>query len=106
MLCIDIEELFVDQGRNLSIECLLPITNSSELTGDVMWIWEEREDGQNERLQVQPDGTLLLMNVKRNDSGLYECSLADPSGQNLTYQVRVKVRSKSFVFKFFLFFLC
>lgn len=87
------ETMYVDQGQNLSVPCLLDDKNSTA-DGAVMWIREEREAGQNKRLQVQPDGTLSIIDVNRNDSGIYICSLDTLGSNNHTYKVQVQVRSE------------
>lgn len=93
----------VDIGQNLTLACAeedaLPQTRESI---GVMWIREGREDGQIERLKVEPNGALELINVSAHDAGNYSCTLDDDHDAVKT-RINVQVRSKLFkcIFKKF-----
>ncbi|XP_025159887.1 Down syndrome cell adhesion molecule homolog isoform X4 [Harpegnathos saltator] len=57
-----------------------------------MWIREGRFDGQIERLKVEPNGMLELLNVSADDAGNYSCTLDDDHDAVKT-RINVEVRT-------------
>lgn len=95
-----VRSVAVDIGQNLTLACAeedaLPQTGESI---GVMWIREGREDGQIERLKVEPNGALELINVSAHDAGNYSCTLDDDHDAVKT-RINVLVRSKLFKYKY------
>lgn len=59
-----------------------------------MWLQEGREDDQQiSHLSVQEDGSLFLMQVDRNDSGVYTCLPENSDKNELKASFKVKVRT-------------
>ncbi|KAG7188210.1 hypothetical protein KM043_016081 [Ampulex compressa] len=83
----------VDVRQNLTLACVVgePLPRSGETVG-MMWIREGREDGQVERLKVEPDGTLELIDVSADDAGNYSCTLDDDHDAVKT-KIEVQVRT-------------
>ncbi|KAG5873549.1 hypothetical protein JTB14_024534 [Gonioctena quinquepunctata] len=80
-------EVFVNIGRNLTISC--PIHRTS----DVMWVREGRDVQQHSRMIILEDGSLLISQVDRNDSGVYFCSRANVVNSDFKAKVKVTVRT-------------
>lgn len=83
----------VDVGKSLKLACaeesVLPHSEES----NVMWIREGREEiGQIERLKVEPNGMLELLNVSIDDAGNYSCTL-DDDRDAVKARINVEVRS-------------
>lgn len=86
-------EFLVDKGKNLTIPCEI------QRNRNIMWVRDEHEDHQVPRFTVEDDGSLMLYQVDRNDSGVYTCSPEnidddDDDSDGLKYSVKVVVRSK------------
>lgn len=84
----------VDVGKDLKLACnneSASPSRSDELVG-VMWVREGREDGQIERLKVEPNGVLELLNVSTDDAGNYSCTL-DDDHDAVKARINVEVRS-------------
>lgn len=96
---VPIRSVAVDIGQNLTLACAEEdaLPQSGESVG-VMWIREGREDGQIERLKVEPNGALQLINVSADDAGNYSCTLDDDHDAVKT-RINVQVRSKLLKFK-------
>ena len=93
---VPVQHVAVDVGRDLQLICEeknVPLHHFPEETNArVMWIREGREDGQVERLKVEPNGVLELLNVSVDDAGNYSCSLDDDRD---AVKVRINVEVKS-----------
>lgn len=80
----------VHLGQNLTVPC--PIHKAN----DVMWVKETSEEhfGKKEshRMEVLEDGSLFLIDVTRNDSGIYVCNRENVVHNEI--KARVKVKSK------------
>lgn len=91
---VPVRYVAVDVGKGLKLACAeesaLP-THSDESVG-VMWIREDREDEQIERLKVEPNGVLELLNVTAHDAGNYSCTL-DDDHDAVKARINVEVRS-------------
>ncbi|XP_018054807.1 PREDICTED: protein sidekick isoform X3 [Atta colombica] len=78
----------VDVGKDLKLAC----TEESDLLhseeSNVMWIREGREDGQVERLKIEPNGVLELLNVSVDDAGNYSCTLDDTVKAKINVEVK------------------
>lgn len=92
MAVVPIQYVAIDVGKSLKLVCAeesaLPHTEES----NVMWIREGREDGQIERLKVEPNGMLELLNVSVDDAGNYSCTLDDDLDA-VKAKINVEVRS-------------
>lgn len=91
---VPVRHVAVDVGKNLKLACAegnALSTRSDESVG-VMWVREGREEGQIERLKVQPNGVLELLNVSANDDGNYSCTL-DDDHDAVKARIYVQVRS-------------
>ncbi|XP_017789239.1 PREDICTED: contactin-2-like isoform X2 [Habropoda laboriosa] len=90
---VPIRSVAVDIGQNLTLACAdedaLPQLGESV---GVMWIREGREDGQIERLKVEPNGALELISVSADDGGNYSCTLDDDHDAVKT-RINVQVRT-------------
>lgn len=90
------KEVSVDIGRNLTVSC--PIHR----TKDVMWVREGREDKNSHagrplhpvRMTVLENGSLLITEADRNDSGVYTCSRENVANADVKARVKVQVRCK------------
>lgn len=79
----------MDIERNLTIPC--PIKKNK----DVMWVREGREDKQVDRLTILENGSLFLMDVDKNDTGIYACYPANVVEDDLMKsRIKVFVRSE------------
>ncbi|XP_011883320.1 PREDICTED: contactin-6 [Vollenhovia emeryi] len=67
----------VDVGKDLELACAEENAVSRSEQPSMMWVREGREDGQIERLKVEPNGMLKLSNVSVDDAGNYSCTLDD-----------------------------
>ncbi|KMQ90758.1 down syndrome cell adhesion molecule-like protein 1 protein [Lasius niger] len=74
---VPMQHVAVDVGRDLKLPCADEGVLLKNSNARVMWIREGREDGQIERLKVEPNGVLELLNVSVNDAGNYSCTLDD-----------------------------
>lgn len=83
----------VDIGQNLTLDCSDEdaLTRSGESVG-VMWVREGREEGQVERLRVEPNGILELINVSLDDAGNYSCTL-DDDHDAVKARINIQVRT-------------
>lgn len=84
----------VDVGRDLQLACADENVLPEDSNARVMWIREGREDGQIERLKVDPNGMLELLNVSVHDAGNYSCTL-DGDHDAVKASINVEVRSAS-----------
>lgn len=83
----DIRNISLDLGRNLTLPCSLPDVKN------IMWVHEGKEDQQIPRLLIQEDGSLFLMEVDRNDSGVYTCLPANSDSPDVKASIRLRVRT-------------
>ncbi|XP_031356484.1 protein sidekick-1 isoform X4 [Photinus pyralis] len=83
----EIRNISVDLGRNLSLPCSLPDAKN------IMWVHEGKEARQVSRLLIQDDGSLFLMEVDRNDSGIYTCLPANSDSPDVKASVGLRVRT-------------
>lgn len=61
---------------------------------EFMWLHEGRHERQISRLAIQPNnGTLILTEVNRNDSGIYSCYINGPDGEYIRQKVHLFVRT-------------
>ncbi|XP_043515653.1 contactin-2 isoform X4 [Frieseomelitta varia] len=90
---VPVRSVAVDIGQNLTLACAEEdaLPQAGESVG-VMWIREGREDGQIERLKVEPNGALQLINVSADDAGNYSCTLDDDHDAVKT-RISVQVRT-------------
>lgn len=90
----------VDVGRDLQLKCADESvhSHSEDSNARVMWIREGREDGQIERLKVEPNGMLELLNVSVDDAGNYSCTLDDDRD---AVKARINVEVKSMFLQLF-----
>lgn len=85
----------VDLGKDLKLPCFEESAQAEESIlphseeSSVMWVREGREEEQINRLKIEPNGVLELLNVSVDDAGNYSCSLDD----SVKVMVNVKVRS-------------
>lgn len=79
-------------GQNVTIPC--PIHKAN----DVMWVKETREEHAEEqehnRMVVLEDGALFLLNMTRNDSGIYVCNRENVIHNEIKARVKVEVKCK------------
>ncbi|XP_014474074.1 PREDICTED: Down syndrome cell adhesion molecule-like protein 1 homolog [Dinoponera quadriceps] len=91
---VPVRYVAVDVGKDLKLACAeesaLP-SHSNDPVG-VMWVREGREDGQIERLIVETNGVLELLNVSSDDAGNYSCTL-DDDHDALKARINVEVRT-------------
>ncbi|XP_011138978.1 contactin-2 isoform X3 [Harpegnathos saltator] len=91
---VPVRYVAVDVGKGLKLACAEEsalLVHSDESVG-VMWIREGRFDGQIERLKVEPNGMLELLNVSADDAGNYSCTLDDDHDAVKT-RINVEVRT-------------
>ncbi|XP_020290361.1 contactin-2 [Pseudomyrmex gracilis] len=76
---VPVRYVAVDVGKGLKLACAEEnaLPHSEESNVGVMWVREGREEGQIERLKVEPNGILELVNVSADDAGNYSCTLDD-----------------------------
>lgn len=90
----------VHLGQNLTVPC--PIHKAN----DVMWVKETSEEHfeekESHRMEVLEDGSLFLINVTRNDSGIYVCNRENVVHNEIKARVKVEVKSKYFLRIYFL----
>lgn len=91
---VPIRHVAVDVGRDLQLACADEnvLSHSEDSNARVMWIREGREDGQIDRLKVEPNGMLELLNVSVDDAGNYSCTL-DDDRDAVKARINVEVRS-------------
>lgn len=83
----------VDVGKSLKLACAEESALPHSEESNVMWIREGREEiGQIERLKVEPNGMLELLNVSIDDAGNYSCTL-DDDRDAVKARINVEVRS-------------
>lgn len=87
-----VRHVAVDVGKDLNLSCAEENVVSRSEESNVMWIREGREDRQIERLQVEPNGMLKLLNVSVNDAGNYSCTW-DDDRDAMKIKINVTVRS-------------
>lgn len=99
---VPVRSVEIDIGQNLTVACAEEdaLPQSGESVG-VMWIREGREDRQIERLKVEPNGALDLINVSADDAGNYSCTLDDDRDAVKT-RINVQVNSESLSFQVYL----
>ncbi|KAL7294554.1 hypothetical protein TKK_0012080 [Trichogramma kaykai] len=85
------DEESVEEGEIRVSPSVQPALTSAESNG-LFWIREGREDGQSQRLTVEPNGLLRLKNVSKFDSGFYYCSLRDHE-DTIRDRIYVQVRT-------------
>ncbi|XP_012272506.1 neuronal cell adhesion molecule isoform X2 [Orussus abietinus] len=90
---VPVREVSVDLGQNLTLACADEdvLSHSGESSG-VMWVREGREDGQVQRLKVEPSGALELVNVSADDAGNYTCTL-DQDADAVKARIKVQVKT-------------
>lgn len=108
---VNVQKYAIDIGENISILCgetLVPSVDEYHTPDDIdyetapiqyqppvyMWVHEGRFEKQRSRLNIQPNGTLILTKVNRNDSGTYTCTVSGPDGEYVKQKVHIFVRSK------------
>ncbi|XP_024869395.1 contactin-2-like isoform X1 [Temnothorax curvispinosus] len=74
---VPMRHVAVDVGSNMTLACTEDNDLPHSKASNVMWIREGREDGQIERLKVEPNGMLKLLNVSVDDAGNYSCTFDD-----------------------------
>ncbi|XP_046390641.1 protein turtle homolog A isoform X2 [Ischnura elegans] len=91
----EIQEEAVDIGKNLVLRCTGP-DSPLGAHSTVMWVREGRKEKLNQN-RVQEDGSLSLVSLKREDAGVYACSVEGENGGNhedvIKARVRVEVRT-------------
>lgn len=94
MAVVPVRYVAVDVGKGLKLACADEsiLSSHSDESVEVMWIREGREDGQIERLKVEPNGVLELLNVSADDAGSYSCTLDDDHD---AVKARINVEVKS-----------
>ncbi|KAK0079573.1 hypothetical protein PV325_001058 [Microctonus aethiopoides] len=65
----------VDVGQNLTVACTTHDISQSSLNSNVMWVREGRKDGQIQRMKIEPNKALELVNVSVDDAGNYFCTI-------------------------------
>lgn len=83
----DIQEYAIDEGRNLTLQC--PIEGNK----DIAWSREGRVDKDSHRISVLDDGSIFIMEVIKNDSGIYSCMPANVAHDDLKTSIKLSVRS-------------
>ncbi|KAG5324602.1 DSCL1 protein, partial [Acromyrmex heyeri] len=78
----------VDVGKDLKLACAEESDLLYSEESNVMWIREGREDGQVERLKIEPNGVLELLNVSVDDGGNYSCTLDDTVKAKINVEVK------------------
>ncbi|KAJ1531949.1 hypothetical protein ONE63_000587 [Megalurothrips usitatus] len=91
----------VDYGENITLPCFLEngggnedgraadVNNGWSNHEEAMWVREGREDEQISRMSVQHDGSLILSNLDRDDSGVYRCVVQDEIRMRIRLEIRV-----------------
>lgn len=96
MTLVPVRFVDVDVGQNLTLACseedALP---QSGISARPMWIRDGREDGQIERLTIESNGALELINVSADDAGNYSCTLHDAVKTRVNVQVRSELLNLS-----------
>lgn len=82
----------VDVGKDLNVTCAEENAIPYSEAPNVMWVRQGREEGQTERLKVETNGMLKLLNVSVDDAGNYSCTLDDDLDAIKT-MINVTVRS-------------
>lgn len=92
---VPVRYVAVDVGNGLKLACAEEnaLPHSEESNVGVMWVREGREEGQIERLKVEPNGILELVNVSADDAGNYSCTL-DDDHDAVKARINVEVRSE------------
>lgn len=88
MAVVPMRYVAVDVGNDLKLTCAEESDLSHSEESNVMWIREGREDGQIERLKIEPNGMLELLNVSVDDAGNYSCTLDDAVKVKINVEVR------------------
>ncbi|XP_044735760.1 protein sidekick-1 [Chrysoperla carnea] len=94
----DLTKYAIDIGDNITIPCgekLVPFSDDDDGNSpEFMWLHEGRHERQISRLAIQPNnGTLILTEVNRNDSGIYSCYINGPDGEYIRQKVHLFVRT-------------
>ncbi|XP_022207986.2 uncharacterized protein LOC111064545 [Nilaparvata lugens] len=84
----DLHEQSVDEGSNLTLRCPSPLASTDSI---VEWIRERR----NEHMTTREDGTLQLVNLKRRDSGVYNCYVIDGADNSVKLHRRILLHVRS-----------
>lgn len=84
----------VDIGDNITVACANDdvIQNKNDNT-NVMWVREGRNSGQIQRMKIEQNKALVLVNVSRDDAGNYFCTLDNDSGGSNKWSVNIQVKS-------------
>ncbi|XP_029177956.1 protein sidekick-1-like isoform X1 [Nylanderia fulva] len=90
---VPMRHVAVDVGRDLQLACADENVLSEDLNAKVMWVREGREDGQIERLKVERNGMLLLLNVSVHDAGNYSCTRLDGDHDAVKARINVEIRT-------------
>ncbi|CAH1397912.1 unnamed protein product [Nezara viridula] len=80
------EEVFGDEGSNLSLPC----QGEKTVTGPVTWRHQGRVDERGNHESVLPDNSLSLIDLSKEDAGIYTCYLPDDTIIN---RIMVNVRT-------------
>ncbi|KYN18855.1 Down syndrome cell adhesion molecule-like protein 1, partial [Trachymyrmex cornetzi] len=85
---VPMQYVAVDVGKDLKLACAEESDLSHPKESNVMWIREGRKDGQVERLKIEPNGVLELLNVSVDDAGNYSCTLDDTVKAKINVEVK------------------
>jgi len=87
---VPMQYVAVDVGKDLKLACAEESVLSHSEESNVMWIREGRKE-QIDRLKIEPNGVLELLNVSIDDAGNYTCTSDDA----VKARINVEVRSMS-----------
>lgn len=79
-----IQRYAVDIGQNITLPCTAPHK------GDVQWSMA----GRNVRAHTLEDGSLQILEVNRDDAGIYACTPANDAREDLKQEINLTVRSE------------
>ncbi|KAK0178542.1 hypothetical protein PV327_007422 [Microctonus hyperodae] len=72
---VPVRTVEVDVGQNLTVACTTHNISQYSLNSNVMWVREGRKDGQIQRMKIEPNKALELVNVSVDDAGNYFCTI-------------------------------